>query len=648
MTTMTTLWDDFNTAVQAIDVAALDRIGLGDLAEEISVTRSVLDGMEARVAAGMRRRGASEASAAEMLRQRTGCSAREAKHRTRRAETLEKMPNVAEALSSGHLTGEHASALARAAAETSPEAVDRDAGLLAEASSMPADAASSKAKDWVRRRQTDDDLQRLHQWQRRNRSLLFAAGEGGMIAGIAKFDRVSGAQFQNLVQALADRLYRADGGRDNPHARTRAQCRHDALLTLVGIEPAPPPQPELRSTSPNINLSNPNIDPNGHHTIPDAVSGGNARPKLSIPRQSLLPDPNASPGRPSTTPDAVSGGNARPKLSIPRQSLLPDPNASPGRPSTTPDAVSGGNARPKLSIPRQSLLPDPNASPGRPSTTPDAVSGGNARPKLSIPRQSLLPDPSTSPATDPPADSLFNPEPIPARTPGLLPDIGSGFSPGVGSGESSGAISRAGPGFSPGVGSGESSRAISGIGPGAGLDMISGPSPGVGLGCTCGRGFGPKAQLCIVMDVTYLATNDEQGRCEIPGVGAIARSELERLGCDPDVYGILFEKRGLPLHHSRKTRRVSPQQWRVLLARDRGCVICGAPPNWCQAHHVKYWSLGGPTDIDNLALLCHSHHRWVHDNEITLRRDPNGWHAPAGLPSPRRSSRRPFHSLQSA
>ena len=150
------------------------------------------------------------------------------------------------------------------------------------------------------------------------------------------------------------------------------------------------------------------------------------------------------------------------------------------------------------------------------------------------------------------------------------------------------------------------------------------------------------------MDVTYLATNGERGRCEIPGVGAIARSELERLGCDPEIYGILFDERGLPLNHGRKTRRVSPQQWRVLLARDRGCVICGAPPNWCQAHHVKYWSLGGPTDIDNLVLLCHAHHRWVHDNEITLRRDPDGWHAPAGLPSPRRSSRRPFHSLQSA
>jgi len=136
------------------------------------------------------------------------------------------------------------------------------------------------------------------------------------------------------------------------------------------------------------------------------------------------------------------------------------------------------------------------------------------------------------------------------------------------------------------------------------------------------------------MDVPYLATNGERGRCEIPGIGAMARSELERLGCDADVYGLIFDGRGLPLYHGRKTRRVSPQQWRVLVARDKGCVICGAHPNWCQVHHVKYWRLGGPTDIDNLVLLCHAHHRWVHDNEITLRHGPNGWHAPTGLPPP--------------
>ena len=89
---MITMWDDFKTAVQAIDVAALDPTGLGDLAAEIGATRAVLDGLEARTAVELRRLGASEASAAETLRRRTGCSAREAKHRARRAETLEKMP----------------------------------------------------------------------------------------------------------------------------------------------------------------------------------------------------------------------------------------------------------------------------------------------------------------------------------------------------------------------------------------------------------------------------------------------------------------------------------------------------------------------------------------------------------------------------
>ena len=417
---MTTMWDDFNTAVQAIDVAAFDRAGLGDLAGKIGLARSVLDGLEARVAAGMRRLGASEASAAEMLRQRTGCSAREAKHRTRRAETLEKMPNVAEALSSGRLTGEHASALARAAAETSPEAVDRDAGLLVEASSMPADAASTKARDWVRRRQTDDDLQRLHEWQRRNRSLLFAAGEGGMIAGIAKFDRVSGAQFQNLVEALADRLYRADGGRDNPHARTRAQCRHDALLTLVGIEPAPSPHPELRSTSPNTNPGSPNTNPNGHHTSPDAASNGNARPKLSTPRQPLLPVPNVSP---ATDPPADP---------------LFNPEPSPTRTlGSLPGIVCG-------------------SSPGIGSGSSPGIGSGSGVGSGEVPEVISRAGPGSGSGVGS------------GEVPEVISRAGSGSGSGVGSGEVPEVISRAGSGSGSGVGSGEVPEVISRAGSGSG------------------------------------------------------------------------------------------------------------------------------------------------------------------------------------
>ena len=369
------MWDDFNTAVQAIDVDALDRAGLGDLAGEIGRTRAVLDGLEARMTVGLRRLGASESSAAETLRRRTGCSTREAKHRTRRAEALQKMPNVADALSSGRLTGEHASALARAAAETSPEAVDRDAGLLADTSSMPADAASSKARDWVRHRQTGDDLERLHQWQRRNRSLLFTAGEGGMIAGIAKFDRVSGAQFQNLVEALADRLYRADGGRDNPHSRTRPQCRHDALLMLVGLEPATPPPAVPTATNsgagssagsaprsdssaptaggPSVDGLGPRLDsgaptaggsaPDGRLPVLDLAGHGRASPRLSTPRQELFPD-FAAHSVPGAGQDVGRGAVSR------RCGVQQGQGLGAARPRPRPESRHGSRPQPRCGL----------------------------------------------------------------------------------------------------------------------------------------------------------------------------------------------------------------------------------------------------------------------------------------------------------
>jgi hypothetical protein len=49
----------------------------------------------------------------------------------------------------------------------------------------------------------------------------------------------------------------------------------------------------------------------------------------------------------------------------------------------------------------------------------------------------------------------------------------------------------------------------------------------------------------------------------------------------------------------------------VLSARDRGCTFpgCDRPPGWCQAHHVIEYQNGGPTTVDNGALLCGYHHR---------------------------------------
>ncbi len=50
----------------------------------------------------------------------------------------------------------------------------------------------------------------------------------------------------------------------------------------------------------------------------------------------------------------------------------------------------------------------------------------------------------------------------------------------------------------------------------------------------------------------------------------------------------------------------------VLIARYGGCGGCGEHHAVCQAHHIRPRSQGGPTDIDNLMLLCWGCHDKVH------------------------------------
>ncbi len=56
-------------------------------------------------------------------------------------------------------------------------------------------------------------------------------------------------------------------------------------------------------------------------------------------------------------------------------------------------------------------------------------------------------------------------------------------------------------------------------------------------------------------------------------------------------------------------------------------MICGANPSYCEAHHIISWLAGGPTDIDNLALVCGRHHHQLHDHNQTLIKEPDSnWH----------------------
>ena len=84
-----------------------------------------------------------------------------------------------------------------------------------------------------------------------------------------------------------------------------------------------------------------------------------------------------------------------------------------------------------------------------------------------------------------------------------------------------------------------------------------------------------------------------------------------RLAADADVIPVVLADGGGILAHGRTERHATKHQRRALAARDGGCSFpgCDAPPQWCQAHHVLAWELGGPTDLDNLTLVCGYHHR---------------------------------------
>ena len=172
------------------------------------------------------------------------------------------------------------------------------------------------------------------------------------------------------------------------------------------------------------------------------------------------------------------------------------------------------------------------------------------------------------------------------------------------------------------------------------LDVLaSGAAGSKDRGGTGGR---PKAEVIVVADIGVLTGDDPAGRCEIPGVGPVPPEVLQRIACDARLTGLLFDK-GEPLYHGAAVRTATTAQWRMLIARDGGCIGCGAPHNWCQAHHTVPFAQSRRTGIDQLVLVCWRCHHNIHDhNWRVVRRNGKFALEPPNLtgPSPGSGDRR--------
>ena len=74
---------------------------------------------------------------------------------------------------------------------------------------------------------------------------------------------------------------------------------------------------------------------------------------------------------------------------------------------------------------------------------------------------------------------------------------------------------------------------------------------------------------------------------------------------------------------------------RQLRYRDHGCTFPGcAATAFLQAHHIQHWEDGGRTDLDNLTLVCHFHHKLMHEFgwKVRLEGSVTRWSRPDGRP----------------
>jgi hypothetical protein len=113
----------------------------------------------------------------------------------------------------------------------------------------------------------------------------------------------------------------------------------------------------------------------------------------------------------------------------------------------------------------------------------------------------------------------------------------------------------------------------------------------------------------LAPDGTLAATLDDGTR--------VPAETFRRLACDASLVSVTHDAAGTPLDVGRRTRTIPPAMRRALWARDRGCRFPScANSHYVHAHHIDHWAHGGETSLDNLVLLCGTHHRLLHEGGI--------------------------------
>ncbi len=136
----------------------------------------------------------------------------------------------------------------------------------------------------------------------------------------------------------------------------------------------------------------------------------------------------------------------------------------------------------------------------------------------------------------------------------------------------------------------------------------------------------------------------DPARCHVEDGPAISVSTAQMLACTAALSWMAHDRDGSVLRLGRRRRRPNAALRRAARERDTcRCRFPGCESRRVDLHHIRYWSHGGRTDLDNLISLCRYHHMLVHERGylIAAARDgifafwrPDGTALPPSPPLP--------------
>ena len=136
-----------------------------------------------------------------------------------------------------------------------------------------------------------------------------------------------------------------------------------------------------------------------------------------------------------------------------------------------------------------------------------------------------------------------------------------------------------------------------------------------------GDGKSAGTDLLVIADFDVLKRQLDNPR--LADGSPIPIVELHRLALEANLLPSIFDTKAQDMWLGRRLRTATEAQRIALIARDQHCIGCGANPLWCRAHHIVWWSKNGPTDLDNLALVCDGCHHKIHDDGWQVYQDPD-------------------------